>query len=60
MSFSITEQFHAEDLRRFESDNRWLENFLIVNENNVNKAAQQFYETLKWRKSFGANGEVEN
>lgn len=59
MRFSFTEEFDERDLHKFETSNLWPENFLINTEGDFNKAAQQLYDMLAWRKDFGTNGEVQ-
>lgn len=49
--------FHPKDLHRFQTDDRWVSDFIENNEYNMKNAFKQCCETLEWRKSFEVNGE---
>lgn len=52
----LSDKFHPKDLQRFNTDDRWIADFLVNNENNIKNSFKQFCETIEWRKSFGVNG----
>ena len=51
-----TGHFHLKDIERIKTKDIWLQRFLEQQDLNMNDALEMLWETCKWRKSFGANG----
>lgn len=51
-----TGHFHLKDIERIKIKDIWLQRFLEQQDLNMNDALEMLWETCKWRKSFGANG----
>lgn len=49
---------HPADLTRIQDSDDWLRRFLLHNDRDIKESLTMAWDTCKWRKTFGTNGEL--